>query len=58
LAASVRGPLHVIEIAKSGVHIVTLTYKVLEQLFHHPLTDKGLEQFLSDHRKAFEMANV
>jgi transaldolase len=58
LAASVRGPLHVIDIAKSGVHIVTLTYKVLEQLFHHPLTDKGLEQFLSDHRKAFEMANV
>jgi transaldolase len=58
LAASVRGPLHVIEVAKSGVHIVTLTYKVLEQLFHHPLTDKGLEQFLSDHRKAFEMVNV
>jgi transaldolase len=58
LAASVRGPLHVIEIAKSGVHIVTLTYQVLEQLFHHPLTDKGLEQFLNDHRKAFEMANV
>jgi transaldolase len=58
LAASVRGPLHVIEIAKSGVHIVTLSYKVLEQLFHHPLTDKGLEQFLSDHRKAFELTNV
>lgn len=58
LAASVRGPLHVIEIAKSGVHIVTLTYKVLEQLFHHPLTDKGLEQFLSDHRKAFEPTPV
>jgi transaldolase len=58
LAASVRGPLHVIEIAKSGVHIVTLTYKVLEQLFHHPLTDKGLEQFLSDHRKAFQTAAV
>ena len=58
LAASVRGPLHVIEVAKSGVHIVTLTYKVLEQLFHHPLTEKGLEQFLSDHRKAFEMVNA
>jgi transaldolase len=58
LAASVRGPLHVIDVAKSGVHIVTLTYKVLEQLFHHPLTDKGLEQFLNDHRKAFEMVNV
>ena len=58
LAASVRGPLHVIQIAKSGAHIATVTYKVLQQLFHHPLTEKGLEQFLSDHRKAFEMANV
>jgi len=58
LAASVRGPLHVIQIAKSGAHIVTVTYKVLQQLFHHPLTEKGLEQFLSDHRKAFEMVNV
>jgi transaldolase len=58
LAASVRGPLHVIEVAKSGVHIVTLSYKVLEQLFRHPLTAQGLDQFLSDHRKAFEMANV
>ena len=58
LAASLRGPLHVIEVAKSGVHIVTLTYKVMEQLFHHPLTEKGLEQFLSDHRKAFDLVNV
>jgi transaldolase len=55
LAASCRGPLHVIQAAKAGAHIVTLPYKVLEQLFHHPLTDKGLEQFLSDHRKAFEL---
>lgn len=58
LAASLRGPLHVIEVAKSGVHIVTLTYKVMQQLFHHPLTEKGLEQFLSDHRKAFDLVNV
>ena len=58
LAASVRGPLHVIEIAKSGVHIVTLNFKVLNQLFHHPLTEKGLEQFLSDHRKTFDLASV
>jgi transaldolase len=58
LAASCRGPLHVIEAAKSGAHIVTLPYRVLEQMFHHPLTDKGLETFLSDHRKAFELANV
>jgi transaldolase len=58
LTASVRGPLSVIQAAKAGVHIVTLPYKVMEQMFHHPLTDKGLEQFLSDHRKAFELINV
>lgn len=56
LAASVRGPLQVIEAAKAGAHICTLTYKVLEQMFHHPLTEKGLEQFMADHRKAFDVA--
>ncbi len=55
LTASVRGPLSVIQAAKAGVHIVTLPYKVMEQMFHHPLTEKGLEQFMSDHRKAFEL---
>ena len=55
LAASIRGPRQVIEAAKIGVHICTLTYKVLEQMFQHPLTEKGLEQFLSDHRKAFDL---
>lgn len=54
LAASVRGSLHVIEAAKSGAHIVTVTPKVLDQLLQHPLTEKGLEQFLADHNKAFE----
>ena len=58
LAASVRGPLSVIEAAKAGVHIVTLPYKVMEQMFHHPLTEKGLEQFLADHRKVFDLVNV
>jgi transaldolase len=58
LAASIRGPRQVIEAAKAGVHICTLTYKVFEQLFQHPLTEKGLEQFLSDYQKAFETVNV
>jgi transaldolase len=58
LAASVRGPLSVIQAAKAGAHIVTLPYKVMQQMFHHPLTAKGLEQFLSDHRKAFDLVNV
>ena len=55
LAASIRGPLHVVEAAKAGAHIATMSSKVFEQLFHHPLTDKGLEQFLSDYRKAHEL---
>jgi transaldolase len=55
LAASLRGPLHLIQAAKAGAHIATLTLKVLEQVFHHPLTEKGLEQFLRDHREAFDL---
>jgi transaldolase len=58
LAASIRGPLHVIEAAKAGAHIATMPFKVLDQLFHHPLTDKGLEQFLKDYNKAFELTRA
>ena len=58
LAASVRGPLHLVQAAKAGAHIVTLTPKVLEQVFQHPLTEKGLEQFLKDHREAFDLATA
>jgi transaldolase len=53
LAASLRGPLHVVDAALAGAHISTLPFKVLDQLFNHPLTDKGLEQFLKDYNKAF-----
>lgn len=55
LAASIRGTRHVIEAAKAGADIVTMPFKVLDQLFDHPLTEKGLDQFLSDHHKAFEL---
>ncbi|MBV9034204.1 MAG: fructose-6-phosphate aldolase [Acidobacteriaceae bacterium] len=58
LAASVRGTLHVVDAAKAGAHIATMPFKVLEQLFKHPLTDKGLEQFLQDYNKAFELAHA
>ena len=53
LAASLRGPLHVIDAALAGAHIGTLPFKVLDQLFNHPLTDKGLDQFLKDYNKVF-----
>jgi transaldolase len=52
LASSVRHPLHVIEAARAGADVATMPFKVLGQLFDHPLTDKGLEQFLNDWRKA------
>ena len=51
LVASVRHPNHVIEAAKMGADIVTLPPKVLRQLFKHPLTDRGLSDFLSDWEK-------
>lgn len=58
LAASVRGPLHVVQAAKAGAHIATMPFKVLEQLFHHPLTEKGLDQFLKDYNKVFELVRA
>src|SRR5579864_1032313 len=58
LAASMRSPTHVIDAALAGAHIATLPFKVLDMLFNHPLTDKGLEQFLKDYHKAFQETPV
>jgi transaldolase len=52
LAASLRHPLHVVEAALAGAHVATLPFKVLDMMFKHPLTDRGLEQFLKDWEKA------
>ena len=54
LAASMRSPTHVIDAAMAGAEIATLPFKVLDMLFNHPLTDKGLEQFLKDYAKVFQ----
>jgi transaldolase len=51
LVASVRHPVHVVEAAKMGAHVVTLPPDVLRKLFNHPLTDKGLAAFLADWQK-------
>ena len=51
LVASCRNPLHIREAALLGADVVTLPYKVLEQLLKHPLTDIGLERFLKDWEK-------
>jgi transaldolase len=51
LVASARHPIHVIESAKVGAHVVTLPPAVMRQMFNHPLTDKGLAAFLADWKK-------
>lgn len=52
LAASIRHPMHVVTCAQIGADIATMPFKVLEQLFLHPLTEKGLAQFLKDYEQA------
>jgi len=52
LAASIRHPIHVVEAARMGADVATMPFKVIQQLVKHPLTDKGLEQFLADWKKS------
>ena len=51
LAASIRGPLHIVNSAKMGAHVVTCPLSSLMGLLKHPLTDIGLAKFLEDYRK-------
>lgn len=51
IVASVRNPLHVIEAARMGAEIVTIPPAILEQMVKHPLTDRGMAQFLEDAKK-------
>ncbi len=51
IVASIRNPIHVIEAAQIGADIATIPFKVIQQLAKHPLTDKGIEQFLKDWEK-------
>ncbi len=51
LVASIRHPLHVVDAALMGAHVATMPFDVINKLFKHPLTDLGLEKFLSDWKK-------
>ena len=51
IVASVRHPMHVLEAARLGADIATIPYKVIAQLAKHPLTDRGIQQFLADWEK-------
>jgi len=52
LAASIRHNIHILQCAEIGAHVATCPFKVIIGLLNHPLTDKGLAQFLADHKKA------
>lgn len=51
LAASVRNSLHIVKCAEAGADVVTCPLSSINSLFYHPLTDKGLQQFLADYAK-------
>lgn len=52
LVASVRSPLHIQKAAQMGADIATIPYKVMQQMTQHPLTDRGIKQFMDDWNKA------
>lgn len=58
LSASLRHPMHVTQSALAGADIATMPFKVLEQLYKHPLTDAGIERFMADYRKTQEAQPV
>jgi transaldolase len=51
LVASVRHPVHIVQAGMLGADVATIPFKVLEQLYKHPLTDIGLDRFTSDWKK-------
>ena len=56
LAASIRHPRHMTDVAMLGAHIATTPFKILQQMVHHPLTDKGIKTFRDDWDKARKAA--
>jgi transaldolase len=51
IVASIRHPLHIVEAAQAGADIATVPFATLERMIKHPLTDIGMERFLSDWKK-------
>jgi transaldolase len=52
LVASVRHPLHIVQSVRAGAHVATMPFKILQQLYKHPLTESGLKRFLDDWNNA------
>lgn len=51
LAASIRHPMHIVQCAQIGAHVITSPLPPLMALLNHPLTDVGLKKFLDDYKK-------
>ncbi|MDX2084138.1 MAG: fructose-6-phosphate aldolase [Candidatus Melainabacteria bacterium] len=58
LAASIRHPLHVVQSAQVGAHVATIPFKVLMQMYAHPLTEKGIAAFTADWQSLKATAGV
>lgn len=54
IAASIRNPIHVLQVARVGANIATIPYEVIIKMIKHPLTDQGIEKFLQDYNKVFK----
>lgn len=52
LAASIRHPMHIVQCAEIGAHVVTCPFETINLLFDHPLTTIGLEKFMADYKKS------
>ncbi|HPN61615.1 MAG TPA: fructose-6-phosphate aldolase [Bacilli bacterium] len=52
ICASIRSPLHVLKCAKAGADIATVPYKIIMDMFNHPLTNVGIDRFLQDYEKS------
>jgi transaldolase len=52
LVASVRSSGHIVEAVRCGAHVATVPFKILEAMYKHPLTDKGLASFTEDWKKS------
>lgn len=53
ISASVRNPMHVLDVALAGSHIATIPYGVIDQMVKHVLTDVGIKKFIDDYEKTF-----
>ena len=58
LFAAVRHPLHVLDAALLGADVTTMSFEVMQQLYDHPLTDKGIELFLKDWQKVPKSGSI